>query len=83
MSREQEVDIFGISPDNVDIDAGVPYAPIVSCEEIEAFLALSEEEQEAAMNELRKKNNELLKQKEKEFEGRELHMSAARPMYKR
>ena len=43
MSKEQEVDIFGISPDNVDIDANVPEAPIVSCEEIEAFLALSEE----------------------------------------
>lgn len=56
---------------------------IVSCEEIEAFLALSEEEQKAIMDELRKKNEELLKQKEKEFEGRELYMSVARPMYKK
>ena len=83
MSKEQEVDIFGISPDNINIDAGVSDVPIVSHEEIEAFLALSEEEQKAAMDELHKKNEELLKQKEKEFEGRELHMSTTRPMYKR
>lgn len=56
---------------------------IVSCEEIEAFLALSEEEQKAVIDEINKKNEELLKQKEKEFEGREIYMSAARPMYKK
>lgn len=83
MSKKQEVDIFGISPDNVDIDANMSDAPIVSHEEIEAFLSLSEEEQKAAIDEINKKNEELLKQKEKEFEGREIYMSAARPMYKR
>ena len=83
MSKEQEVDIFGISPDNVDIDANVPEAPIVSCEEIETFFALSEEEQKAVMDELHKKNEELLKQKEKEFECREVFHHADLCYHKR
>jgi len=65
MSKEQEVDIFGISPDNVDIEETTDSdsVPFISIENIESFMSLSTEEQKKALFTLEQKQKESYERK--------------------